>query len=424
MEIAIGVVGIVLLIAAAAYFAASETALLRVSRIRIRYLMEKKVKKADRLEKLVRDPDYFLPPLLLMMLIVQVTSASLATWLATRITKNPGIGVIVGTLVVTILMFTFGELIPKAAASHDTEKVALAVTRPVSLMSRVLHPIARLFQYLSNGILALLGFKVRTTAAFITDEGEIKAMVTAAEEHDIIEEEEKEMIHSVFEFADTMAREVMGPRPDMITLPADATVREALVMTLEHGFSRIPVFGKDLDDIIGVLYAKDLLKYLREEDMEHAISDIVREGYIIPETKPLNDLLRELQKRHVHMAILVDEYGTVVGLVTIEDLLEEIVGEIFDEFDPEIRFVEEISKGKYLVDGRLSIDELNELAGSDLPSGDVDSVGGLIMKILGEVPKSGSTVELNGISFTVERVRNNRVSKVMVEIKEHGKAGE
>lgn len=412
-----GIIGLVVLIGLAAFLAASETALLRVSRIRIRFLIEKKVKKADRLEMLVADTDYFLPPLLLMVLIVQVTSASLATWLAIRISGNPGVGVIAGTAVVTVLMFIFGELVPKAAASRDAEKVSLGVTRPVAFLSRVLHPLAVLFQWIANGILALLGVNARSGAAsIITDQGEIRAMVSAAEENAIIEQVEKEMIHSVFEFGETMAREVMIPRPDMVTLPASSTVRDALMISINYGYSRIPIYGNGLDDIIGLLYAKDLMKYLREESMEHSIKDIVREGYIIPETKPLNDLLRELQKRKVHMAIVVDEYGTVVGLVTIEDLLEEIVGEIFDEFDPEVRCIEKITPRQYLIEGRLSIDELNELAETDLPSEDVDSVGGLIMKVLGEVPKPGSTFELGGVKFTVERVRNNRVSKVMIEL--------
>ena len=418
MTVALGIIGLLALICFAAFLAASETALLRVSRIRVRYLMEKKVKKSEKLDRLIADTDFFLPPLLLMVLIVQVTSASLATYLATKISGSAGVGVLAGTSTVTILMFVFGELVPKAAAAHDPEKVALSVTRPVSFLSRLLHPLAVFFQWIANGVLRLLGMKIRAGAgSIVTDEGEIRALVTAAEEHDIIEEEEKEMIHSIFEFGDTMVREVMVPRPDMVTLPATSTVRDALMLTIDYGYSRIPVYEKELDDIVGVLYAKDLMKYFREESMDHAVREIVRESYIIPETKPLDDLLRELQKRKVHMAIVVDEYGTVVGLVTIEDLLEEIVGEIFDEFDPEVRFIEKVTPNQYLIDGRLSIDELNELAESDLPSEDVDSVGGLIMKALGEVPRPGSTFELDGITFTVERVRNNRVSKVMVELK-------
>jgi putative hemolysin len=418
MTISLGIIALLILICFAAFLAASETALLRVSRIRVRYLMEKKVKKSEKLDRLITDTDFFLPPLLLMVLIVQVTSASLATYLATKISGSPGVGVLAGTATVTVLMFIFGELVPKAAAARDPEKVALSVTRPVSFLSRILHPLAVFFQWIANGVLRILGMKIRAGAgSIVTDEGEIRALVTAAEEHDIIEEEEKEMIHSIFEFGDTMVREVMVPRPDMVTLPATSTVRDALMLTIDYGYSRIPVYEKELDDIVGVLYAKDLMKYFREENMDHAVREIVRESYIIPETKPLDDLLRELQKRKVHMAIVVDEYGTVVGLVTIEDLLEEIVGEIFDEFDPEVRFIEKVTSNQYLIDGRLSIDELNELAESDLPSEDVDSVGGLIMKALGEVPKPGSTFVLDGIKFTVERVRNNRVSKVMVELK-------
>ena len=425
MAIALGIAGLVILVIFAAFLAAAETALVRVSRIRVKYLVEKKVDKAEKLDRLVRDPDYFLPPLLLMVLVVQLTSASLATYVTTRITGNAGIGVLVGTLVIAVFMFMFGELVPKAVASHESERVALRLTRPVAAMTWLLHPVASVFQLTARGILRLFTGESLKNELLVSDEGEIRAMVTAAEAHDIIEMEEKDMIHSVFEFSDTMVREVMVPRPDMVTLPAAATVKDALNLTIEHGFSRIPVYGSNLDEILGVLYAKDLIQYLQADELDKSVSQIVREAFIIPETKILSDLLRELRKRKVHIAMVVDEYGTVVGLATIEDLLEEIVGEIFDEFDPEVRFIEKVSPNQYLIDGRLSIDELNELADSDLPSEDVDSVGGLIMKALGEVPRPGSTFELDGVRFTVERVRNNRVSKVMIElIKPASQSGE
>ena len=416
MSIAIGVVALVALIAMAAYLAASETALMRVSRIRVRYLVEKKVSKAERLERLVEDPDWFLPPLLLMVLAVQLSAASLATWIATRISHNPGIGVILGTAVVTILMFIFGELIPKAAASHNSEKVALRVTRFVTISSKLLRPIALLFQEAARGVLRIFGISGATVELMVSDEGEIKAMVSEAERHDVIEEEEKEMIHSVFEFGDTVAREVMVPRPDMVTLPETATVRDALVLTIDYGYSRIPVYRESLDEVVGILYAKDLMKHLREGQLDTGIAGMARDAYFIPETKVLSDLLKELQKRKVHMAVAVDEYGTVTGLVTIEDLLEEIVGEIFDEFDREVELVEQLAPSKYSLDARVPIDDLNELIGTELPSEDVDTVGGLVLKVLGEVPKQGESFVFNGVAFTVEKVKNNRISKLIIEI--------
>jgi len=415
MVIATGLIALLILIVVAAYLAASETALMRVSRIRIRYLVEKKVHKADKLENLISEPDRFLPPLLLMMLTVQLTSASLATWLATRISNNPGVGVVVGTVVIAAFMFVFGELVPKAAASHDSEKVSLLVTRPITFMSRILRPVTLVMQWIATGVLRLFHSKSTTMERIISDEGEIIAMVSAAEEHDVIEEEEKEMIHSIFEFGDTIVREVMVPRPDMLALQGDMTVKEALIPIMERGFSRIPVYGDSIDNILGVLYVKDMIKLLRQGQLETRVRDIAREAYIIPETKRLGELLREQQRSKVHMAMVVDEYGTVVGLVTIEDLLEEIVGEIFDEFDREVKLAERIGPRRYRVDARMSVDDVNEMLDIELSHEDVDTVGGLVFKMLGKVPEQGETFLYNGVRFTVEKVTENRISMAIME---------
>lgn len=417
MTIILGFVGLVLLIALAAYLAAAETALMRVSRIRVKYLVEKDVNKAERLDKLIENPDYFLPPLLLMVLVVQLTSASLATWLTTRITHSAGIGVLVGTIVLTFFMFVFGELVPKAAASHDSERYALAVTRPVGFLSLILHPLAVLFELIARGIMRIFRRGPLPSEVIVRDEGEIKAMVTAAEEHDVIEEAEKDMIHSVFEFSDTMVREVMVPRPDMVTLPVSGTVKDALVLTIERGYSRIPVYEGELDNVKGVLYAKDLMLCLQEGLLAKTVGELAREAFVVPETKVLSDMLRDFRSRKVHMAVVVDEYGTVVGLVTIEDLLEELVGEIFDEFDLEISLVEKLAEGKYRVDARINIDDLNEVLQISLPKEeDVDTVGGLVFKVLGHVPVRGEEFDYNGASIKVELVRNNRVAKVLMEV--------
>ena len=403
------------LILISAYLAASETALMRVSRIRVRYLAEKKVRNAEKLERLIKDPDWFLPTVLLMALIVQLTSASIATWLTTRLTHNAAAGVVVGTAVITAMMFIFGELVPKAASSHEPERVALRVTRPIMVLSKILRPLALVLEWIAAGVLKVFRFEKLKGEMIVREEGEILTMVTAAEEHDVIEEEEKEMIHSVFELGDTLAREVMVPRPDMVILPANATVENALSITREYGFSRIPVFKDSVDNIVGLLYAKDLIEILRKGELNHPIGDMVREAYFIPETKRLGELLKELQERKVHMNIVVDEYGTVVGLVTIEDILEEIVGEIFDEFDREIKLVERVGPKRFRVDARMNMDDLNELLDFELPHEDVDTVGGLVFKILGKVPVPGDGFEYHGVSFKVEKVRGHRISKLMLE---------
>src|SRR5450756_939076 len=416
MAVVWALIALVVLILIAAYMAASETALMRVGRIRVRYLAEKKVRNAEKLERLVKDPDRFLPALLLMALVVQLTSASLATWVTTKLTHNAVVGVAVGTAVITAMLFTFGELVPKAAASHSSERVSLSVVGTITFLSKPLRPLALVFEWIAVGFLKLFRIEKLKGEMFVTDEGEILTMVTAAEEHDVIEEEEKEMIHSVFEFGDTIAREVMVPRPDMITLPADATAEDALHSTMEYGFSRIPVFKDSVDNIVGLLYAKDLIKLLRKGQLGHAVGDMVREAYFIPETKRLGELLRELQERKVHMNIVVDEYGTVVGLVTIEDLLEEIVGEIFDEFDREVKLVEHVGPKRFRVDARMNMDDLNELLGFEIPHEDVDTVGGLVFKVLGKVPVPGDAFVYHGVSFKIEKVRDHRISEVMLEV--------
>jgi CBS domain containing-hemolysin-like protein len=280
----------------------------------------------------------------------------------------------------------------------------------------VLRPVARACEWIARNILRGLGVETKEREELVREEGEIKALVSAAEEHDVIEEEEKEMIHSVFEFSDTLVREVMVPRPDMVTLPAEASVNDAIRLTINRGYSRIPVYKKEIDNVVGVLYAKDLLKQLQEGKLGHHISEIMRPAIFIPETKVLSDLLKDFQKSKVHIALVIDEYGTVVGLVTIEDLLEEIVGEIFDEFDREVSLLDKLPDGRYRVDARMNLEDLCEILELDLPAEeDVDSVGGLVLKVLGHVPAEGETFVYNGISMKVEKLRNNRISKILME---------
>jgi len=250
----------------------------------------------------------------------------------------------------------------------------------------------------------------------VTEE-ELRLLVTVGEEEGVLEEEETEMIHSIFEFADTTVREVMIPRIDMVTLESDATVDEAVDLALQGGFSRIPVYEETIDNIIGVLYTKDMLKQLREGHNVLAIRDLVRPAYFVPETKKLDDLLREIRQKRVHMVIVVDEYGSVAGLVTIEDLVEEIVGDIQDEYDREEKLYERVNEDEYIFDAKISIDEFNDVMGTELDDEDYETLGGLMYALLDKIPSVDDTITFEGLTFTVLSTRGRRITKVRVERK-------
>jgi CBS domain containing-hemolysin-like protein len=275
-------------------------------------------------------------------------------------------------------------------------------------------PVVQSMVWLSNAISGLFGAEARGEMPFVTEE-EIKTLVDAGEEEGVIQEEEKEMIYSIFELGDTLAREVMVPRIDVIALDVTTPMLEALDTIMEAGHSRIPVYRETIDYIEGVLYAKDLLPYLRQGRTDVPLQSILREAYFVPETKKASDLLPDLQQRRVHMAIVVDEYGGMAGLVTIEDLLEEIVGEIQDEYDTEEPFVEFISSHEYIFDARVDLDDLNRLMGVGLPTDDSDTLGGFIYTELGKVPVVGNQLTYQEMRFTVESVAGRRIRKVRVE---------
>jgi putative hemolysin len=231
----------------------------------------------------------------------------------------------------------------------------------------------------------------------------------------VLEEEETDMIHSIFEFADTTVREVMIPRIDMVTLESDATVDEAVDLALQGGFSRIPVYEETIDNIIGVLFTKDMLKQLREGHNSIPIRELVRPAYFVPESKKLDDLLHEIRQKRTHMAIVVDEYGSVAGLVTIEDLVEEIVGDIKDEYDREENLFEKVTQFEYIFDAKINIDEFNELMDTDLENEDYDTLGGFLLGQLDKIPIAGDTITFKNLTFTVLTTRGLRITKVKVE---------
>jgi CBS domain containing-hemolysin-like protein len=408
-----GIIVIVVLLIFAAFTALSETAISRVSRVRAHHLaQERKTKSARALQGIAEEPAPFLTVVLLLTLIAHTGATAIATGLAIRHFHKAGEAV--AAAVMTFVIFVFAEAVPKTFTVQRTDRAALFMARPVLLFGRLLQPLSKLLILVANAAMVLLPGHGLPSGPFVTEE-EIRHTVDVAEEEGSIEEDEKELIHSIFEFGDTVVREVMVPRPDMVTLPSGVSLHDALDMVIDAGFSRVPLYEGDTDNIVGILYAKDLLKSIHQErDQPDTVAALGRPATFVPEQKKVADLLREMQKERVHMVIVIDEYGGTAGLCTIEDVIEEIVGEIVDEYDKEEPLVEPIDDVSMRVDGRLSIDDVNELLGAELPDDEWDTVGGLVFGLIGRVPVTGETVRFDSLEFRTERVTGRRIQKVVI----------
>ena len=398
------------------FLAAAELSLSSVSRIRLLQLADEGDKKAQLTLDLTQKSKEFLSVLLLLTLLADTGMAAIAAVLAAEVFPF-GPAIAIGA--VTLALFIFAEMIPKTFAINNPEKVAGLVVRPVSLLTKVLYPLSFIFIRIANFFVTLLGGKI-VRRPFVTEE-EIKMMVSVGVEEAEIEEDEKEMIHSIFEFGDTIVREVMVPRPDMVVVESAAAMDEVLEQVVTAGHSRIPIYEDSIDNVIGLMYAKDLLIFLNKpigERQQTAIKELMRPAYFVPETKNISELLKDMQQKQTHMAVVLDEYGGTAGLVTIEDLLEEIVGEIFDEYDLEEAMVEVLSHDSYRIDGRAPMDEVRELVGVDLPDYGGETIGGFVYDLAGHVPARGEVVEYDSLRFEVEKVVGRRISKIIVIKKE------
>jgi magnesium and cobalt exporter, CNNM family len=408
----VGLAVVALLIVLAAVFAAAETFITRVSKVRAYRLQEEGRRGAASLVKIVENPPPYLNVVLLVMLAVHLAGTTVATVVAIRTIGD--LGEIIATVGMTFVLFVFAEVAPKTYAVLQTDRVALRLAPATVALTRVIGPLTTGLIKLSNIVMPGKGLP---EGPFATEE-EIKAMASVASEEEQIEEGEKELIHSIFEFGDTIVREVMVPRPDVTAIEADKTLRDVQALVLQHGYSRIPVFRDDLDEVAGVVYAKDVLKALHQGKHDMPLSDIVRHAHFVPESKKVADLLREMQQEKFHIAMVTDEYGSVSGLVTLEDLLEELVGEITDEYDTEEPELEQVSDDVYRVDGKISIDEVNEVLDVELPDEEWDSVGGLMLGLMGSIPKEGEAVSFQNLRFTAEKVNGRRISKVLIRREE------
>ncbi len=413
-EDAVLLVVIAVLLAASGFLALAETSLVRMNRIKAKSLVDEERRGARQLARLVEQPAKFLNPILLLVLICQLVSATLVGVVAEHLLG--GIGVLVGAAFEVVVIFVFFEAVPKNWAVHNPERAALLSAPVVTAVVRF--PPVRLVSSLLIGLANLIIGQSGESEdgirpSYITD-SELKAMADVAHEEHVIERDERAFIHSVIDFGDTVAREVMVPRPDMVTVEGAKSVTVALETALAAGYSRIPVHEGQIDDVEGIAYTKDLVRAERVGRGGEPVRALARPAVFVPESKVVSALLRQMQEEKIHMAIVVDEYGGTAGLVTLEDLLEELVGEIIDEFDVEEPSVERCADGSVVVSARYTVDDADELLGSQLPQGAWDTVGGLMLDRVGRVPDEGDSVEVDGFRLTALDVRGRRIGRVRI----------
>jgi putative hemolysin len=397
-----------LLVMFGSVLAMAESSLTRMSRVRALALAEDGRRNADLLVRLETDPPRYLNSVYLAVMFVQNGSAILVALLSERTWGDTW--VTLASLVFTLLYFVLVEAMSKTFGIQNSDRVALFLTPVVFFLGRLLQYPTRLLIGLANWLLPGKGLR---EGPFVS-EGDIRSMAEVGHEEGSIEEDEKELIHSIFEFGDTIVREVMVPRPDVIAIEDTFSLRDVQELVLEHGYSRIPVFHEDLDDVEGVVFAKDVLKALHQGKTDVPLTEVARPARVVPESKKVADLLREMQREKFHQAIVTDEYGSVTGIVSLEDLLEELVGEIADEYDVEEPEMVQLDDGVYRVSGKTSIDDVNDLLDVELPDEDWDTVAGLVLDIFGKIPDAGEEAAFQGLRFRAEELQGRRVATVLI----------
>jgi CBS domain containing-hemolysin-like protein len=385
------------------FVAAAEAGLISISRARVRLMAGQGVPRAEILHSYMQERDALLHALGLARNLAVVSGAVLAVTILTREHGQSWLlmaGVVLGALVLVALL----EAAPRAIVARNPERWGLRLA-----------PFMGAFKFVFGGVARILDLPARAVSRSETEEEEELLRLMELEENEgDIEEHERKMIRGVFGLEDTTAREIMTPRTDFAALDTGSTLQDAITLVIERGFSRVPVYEKNADTIVGIVYAKDLLRCLSEGKMTQSLHDIARPAFFVPESKRVDELLTDMRKRRVHMAIVVDEYGGTAGLVTIEDMLEEIVGEIEDEYDKVEEQVVRVSDTEILVDGRVPVSELNELFHTMVKDDDFDTVGGLVFDLLGRMPAVGDEVEVDGLRLRVLSVDGHRVKRLRV----------
>jgi putative hemolysin len=404
---------LIFLVCCSAFFSASETALTSLSRIRLRNMVEEKIKNADKISRLLDDPNRLLSSILVGNNLVNNGASALTTALAIQVFHgDAGSGATVATAFITIVILIFGEITPKTIAAQQAEKIALLVVNVIAVVVFVLRPVVVVLTAVTSSLTRLFGHNPDEKLPTIT-EAELKTIVNVSHEEGVLESEERIMINNIFNFGDAKAKDVMTPRTDMVSVSCDVSYEEFVALVNEEGFSRFPVYDEDIDDIVGILYVKDVFFV---DKNEFCAEKYLREPYFTYETKPVAELFAEMRQNHLAVAIVLDEYGGTSGLATMEDIIEEIMGEIADEYDDEQDEIEVIKEDEFVVDGGTRLEEFNKMVGSRLESDEVDTIAGYVLMILGNFPEGGEILESDGLKFVVEEMDKNRISKLRVYI--------
>ncbi|AGX45362.1 HlyC/CorC family transporter [Clostridium saccharobutylicum] len=404
------IISLILLIVLSCLFSMSETALMSLNKIRLRHMIEEGVPGAELVEKLTEDQNKLLSAILIGNNVANIGASSIATMVATNIFGSSGVGIATG--IMTILILIFGEVTPKSIAKQNPESVSLKVAKFIRFVVVVFKPIVYIFAAISSLVIRILGGNPNESESSITEE-ELKTMVGVSEEEGVLENVEKEMIFNVFEFADQQVKDIMVQRVDIISIDEEATYDEVMEVIKNEQFSRIPVYNQTIDNIIGFLNVKDLAMVENARE-NFNVNKYIREPFYTFEFKKIVELFKEMKKSRNHIAVVLDEYGGTVGIVTIEDLVEEIVGEIEDEYDEEKKSVQVIRDNEYVVEGSVKLHEISELIGVDIDSEEFDSVGGFMIGELGRMPEEQEEVAINKTKFIAEKIEKNRIKKVRI----------
>ncbi|MCK4546701.1 MAG: HlyC/CorC family transporter [Candidatus Eisenbacteria sp.] len=405
------IVALVVLLLLSGFFSGSEAAFLSLGRLQIRNRVEQGEKKAVRIARMLENLERFLGTILVGNTLVNVALSAIATGIAIRHFGTTQ-GITIATVAVTIVLLVVGELTPKTLATGKPRGFAYAVIYPLEGVTVILRPFVAVVRVLAWPFMRAVGASGSGVGPLVTEE-DLKMMFHVGQEEGVLEEHEKRMLRSVIEFEDTTVKEVMVPRLDIVGLPQDASFDQVVDLAVSKGYSRMPVYGENLDHIVGIAHVKDLLTLVKDRRIIR-LPDMVRKPYFVPETKKIGRLLREFQLEKTHMAIVVDEFGAVAGLVTLEDLVEEIVGEIQDEYDEEEKAVVSLPDGTMRVQARMDLDDFNDLFGVTLPEGDYDTIGGFVISLWGRLPTVGEEISYENFNFSAAEVDGPRLLKILV----------
>lgn len=412
------IIALIILLLLSAFFSSAETAMTTVNKIRIRTMVDEGHKKAKLVQKLIDDPGKLLSTILIGNNIVNLSASSLTTVFTTNLCTNAGWGISTSTAIgistgiLTLLVLLFGEIVPKTLATQYNEKLCFVYAKPIYFLTVVLTPFIIIINFFSNIVLRLFRTDKHKQAAIT--ENELLTIIDVSHEEGVLEQEEREMINNVVDFGDSLAKDVMVPRIDIVFANIDATYQELAGLFREEKYSRIPVYDSSKDNVVGIVNLKDLFCYKGNPD-EFVLKDFLREPFYTYEYQKVSELMLKMRDQCFNIAIVLDEYGATAGLITLEDLLEEIVGEIRDEYDvEEVDVIQKISDDEYLVDGLAKLEDVNDILGTSFESDDYDSIAGHMIHELGHIPSQGEKIQLEEFEFFIEKMDKNRIETIHV----------